>query len=322
MRIRIALGLLLASFIFGSSTLAQRVIKRHPRATPPVFQPSEFSGVFFPDAFAQLQGEMPSTKTENLPETRDESENRMANATGSNNENTLENSSNPIWKGIISSSTIEDLVKESKSRLDTLITSPAKFAGGGVVGARREFTLIASMMAVISQYPDEIRWKNSADYAQRIFAKVAMNCKTGSQPVFNEAKLRHQDLQSLLKGTKISGNAEEVAWADTADRGPSMQILEWALREQLLPATNSEAKFRESGDEITKYAELVAMFGKIILQKGMSDADDEQYQKFASTMTSSAQEVIQAVKSKDPELARNAVSRVEQACNQCHETYR
>ncbi len=237
------------------------------------------------------------------------------------NGNKRETNGSSIWKETVSAATIEDLVKESKTRLDGMITTPAKFSGG-VADVRREFTLMASTMAVIAQYPEEIRWQSSAGYAQRIFARMAVNCKVGTQPVFNEAKQRQQDLQNLLKGTKLTGAADEVSWADTADRGPSMQILEWALRENLIPATNSEKSFREKKEDIVKYAELIAMFGNIIQQPGMTDADDDEYIKFALVMKHTAQDVLKAVRVNDAELARTTVGRMDQACNKCHETYR
>ncbi|MEQ1829466.1 MAG: cytochrome c, partial [Pirellula sp.] len=265
----------------------------------------------------RLQGDMPNNSKSLAVapsvsnKTADRSENSAGAATGK-----------AIWKNLVSDATIEDLVKESKSRLDSLITSPAKFAGGGVTGARREFTLLASLMAVISQYPEEIRWQPSASYAQRIFARVALNCKVGTQAVFNEAKLRQQDLQNLLKGTKLTGNAEEVSWADTADRGPTMLIMEWALRDNLAPSVNADKKFRENSEEVLKYAELISMLGNILVQQGMSDADDEQYAQFAATMIQAAQDVSKAARTNDPELARTAAGRLDQACGKCHETYK
>ena len=177
-------------------------------------------------------------------------------------------------------------------------------------------------MAVISQYPEEIRWQSSSAFAQRIFARMAVNCKVGTQPVFNEAKQRQQDLQNLLKGGKLSGNMDEVTWADTVDRGPSMLILEWAIREHLLPYTNSEKKFRESKEDVVKYAELIAMFGNIIQQPGMNDADVEEYKQFAVVMTQAAMDATKAARANDAELVRTAVSRIDQACNKCHETYK
>lgn len=317
MNLRVVFGLMLCSLVLGSTVLAQRTVKRHIRAAPPNFQSNEFAGVFFADAIGQLQGEMPDSHS--LLAT-------IASPSGSgskdDNAEMPSETGNGIWKNLINGSTIEDLVKESATRLDGMLTTPAKFAGGGVVETRREFTLLATTMAVIAQYPEEIRWQPSAAFAQRIFARVAANCKVGTQPVFNEAKQRQADLQSMLKGTKISGNADEVSWADTADRGPTMQIMEWALREHLAPSTSSEAKFRDNQEEIMKYAELLAVFGHVIQQPGMTDADDKQYMEYAITMTKAAQEVSKAVRSKDADIARTAVGRIDQACSKCHETYR
>jgi cytochrome c556 len=101
-----------------------------------------------------------------------------------------------------------------------------------------------------------------------------------------------------------------------------MQILEWALRENLAPHTSNEDNFTNNLDEITKYAELVAAYGQILQLEGMTDADDETYAQFAAAMLSAAKETLKAVKNKDPDLARSAVAKLDQSCNKCHETYR
>ncbi len=308
---------LLCLTLLGSTVHAQRTVKKPKRAAPPSFQPNEFSGVFFSDALSQLQGEMPNAQSalaaSNKPDSKSDGSGAgegMSSPIGS-----------AIWKEMVSASTIEDIIKECKTRLDGIITTPAKFSGG-VAEARREFTLMASAMGVIALYPEEIRWQSSAAYAQRVFARMALNCKVGTQPVFNEAKLRQQDLQNLLKGTKLTGNADEVSWADTADRGPTMQILEWALREKLLPSTNNEKKFRDSQEDVIKYAELIAMFGSIIQQPGMTDSEYAEYKQFAVVMTQASLDVVKATRSNDAELARTSVGRIDQACSKCHDTYR
>lgn len=301
--------------------LGQKTVRRPNRVAPPVFKSDQFSGVFFADAFAQLQGQLP---TENAMLAGNESKGSTVESASSDPAASASNDAmqgKAVWKSLISDSTIEDLVKESKTRLDGVITTPAGFAGSAPV-ARREFTLLATIMAVIAQYPEEIRWQASADYGRRIFANMAENCKVGTQTVFNQAKLRHQDLQTLLKGSKISGTAEEVDWERTADRGPTMQIMEWALRENLTPSTNSDTKFKSSQEEVIKYAELLAVLGQVIRQPGMTDADDEQYAELAAAMSVASQEVTRAARTNDAELARTEVSRIDQACSKCHESYR
>jgi hypothetical protein len=317
MRFRVLIGIAIGSVVFSSSVFAQRSVRKPRRAAPPSFQPNEFSGIFYSDALSQLQGEMPTAQSvlasNAMPDNaigRDTGGEGVSNATG-----------NAVWKELVSPTTIEDIIKESKTRLDAVVTTPAKFSGA-VGEARREFTLLATTMAVVSQYPEEIRWQSSATYAQRIFARMADNCKVGTPAVFNEAKLRQQDLQNMLKGSKLTGTADEVSWEGTADRGPTMQLLEWALRKNLIISTNNEKSFRESQEDIVKYAELIAMLGNVIQQPGMKDADADEYKQFSVAMTQAANDATKASKANDPELARTAVSRIEQACNKCHETYR
>lgn len=316
----IAIGLVATSFGIGSSVEAQKSNRKHTRVAPPKFQPNEFSGVFFADPLAQLQGSPPDAAAL----TNNTSKAPVGDSSKSSDTPDSQPlaSGNKIWKELISGPTIEDLIKESKSRVDGVITTPAKFAGGGYSITRREFTLLGSLMAVISQYPEEIRWKNSAGVARTTFSRLAANCKVGSQQVFNEAKLRQQDLQDLLKGSKLSGSEEELVWADTADRGPTMQLLEWALRENLNPATGSESKFKEQTEEVLKYAELIAMYGQILQQPGMTDADDQAYNQLSALMVSAALDVAKAARTNDAELARTAAGRIDQACNKCHDSYR
>ena len=296
---------------------AQKSVRKPDRAKPPKFQADEFSGVFYADARAQLQG--PASLTP--PTTNSPDNSSMADGNDASNPEPSA-SGNDVWKQLISGQTIEDLVKESKARIDGVISTPAKFAGGGYSEARKEFTLLGSLMAIIAQYPEEIRWKASAPYARTVFARLAANCKVGTQQVFNEAKLRQQDLQDLLKGSKLSGSPEETLWPDIADRGPTMQLLEWALRENLAPSTNNEDNFNNALDEVTKYAELIAAYGQILQLEGMTDADDESYVQLSSAMVSAAKETLKAVKTKDAELARSAVAKIDQSCNKCHESYR
>jgi hypothetical protein len=306
------MGWLVLAWMVGSLAYAQPPVRRTPRAAPPKFQADEFSGIFFPDPVSQLQGS-PGIKPEIASNEAIASSSAMELGSSAGAD---------VWKGLIRGGTIEDLVKESKTRLDSVITTPAKFAGGGYAECRREFTLLASLMAIISQYPEEIRWKGSAPYARTIFARLAANCKVGTQPVYNEAKQRQRDLQELLKGSKLNGASEDLLWGDIADRGPMMQVLEWSLRENMAPAVSNEDNFRENQEDLAKYAELVGAFGHILQQEGMTDADDENYTEMAKAMVGATKDLLQAVKANDAELARTAASRIDQSCNKCHETYR
>jgi hypothetical protein len=305
--------------LFGFELCAQQIRRKPVRAKPPTFKEGEFEGVFFDDVKKQLVGPVP--KRGELSKPADSG--AIASATTDVGASNASGKTN-VWKDRISGPSIEDLVKEGKRRLDGFITTPAKFSAGSYKDARREFTLMAILFAAIEQYPEEIRWKNSSALARARFGRMAANAKVPGGPAFNEAKLRLEDLATLLKGTALSDTAPtpDLNWPELADRTPSMQILEWALREHVMPNTASEALFKSKSDEVLTYAELVGLIGETLHQPGMTDADDEEYKTWSKKMIAEAARIVDAVKLSNPTMAREAAGQLDQSCNGCHNTFR
>jgi len=304
---------------------AQQVVRKPQRATPPTLSKENFQGVFFDDVTQHLVGKPPqagSTDPSMGGPSDAQSGGGTSSATADSGGNS--NSANSVWKERISPQSVEDLVKETKLRLDTIVTTPAKFSGGAFKDARRDFTLLATLFAVIEIYPEKVRWQPSASVARARFSRVAANTKVGSAPAYNEAKLRLEDMNSMLKGATVTDTApiSEINWDEIADRIPSMQLLEWALRENLNGFVASEDKFSQSSEEVVKYAELIALLGETLCQPGMTDGTDSDYQALAKRMIEESTKVTQAVKLNNPTLAREAAGQIDQACNACHNAYR
>ncbi len=171
MRRAIFIGIGLA--LMASSVWGQPPKKKNTRAKPPQFDPKLMEGVFFADVKKQLQGDPPkagegrSTSGPTRPAADDNTRRRPVRG-GS------------AWPKLISASSIEDLVKGSKLRLDGAVTSAAKFAGGGFKDARREYTMLSILFAIIEQYPTQVRWKNSAPVVRTHMVRVAAGTKVGS----------------------------------------------------------------------------------------------------------------------------------------------
>jgi hypothetical protein len=248
----------------------------------------------------------------------------IASSDAASGTGTDSNGAGAVWKERISPQSIEDLVKETKLRLDGIVTTPAKFSAGAFKDARRNFTLLATLFAVTELYPEKVKWNASAQVARARFARAAANTKVGSAPAYNEAKLRLDDMNQLLKGATLSdpAPAPELAWPDIADRIPSMQLLEWGFRENLSSKVASKDAFEQNPEEILKYAELIAMLGETLSQPGMTDGNDGDYQAFAKKMIEEATKVTQAVKLNNPTMAREAAGQIDQSCNACHSSYR
>jgi len=297
---------------------AQQLRRKPMRAARPPLIPQEFEGVFFVDVLKQLVGQPPSAS--DLASSSTEAD-EVVTSDASGNSNS---SGSAIWKERISGQSIEDLVKEGKRRLDSIVTTPAKFAAGSYKDARREFTLQAILFAVIEMYPEKVRWQNSATIARGRFSRMAANAKVATGPAFNEAKLRMEDLGTLLKGSPLNDTSPiaELNWSEIADRVPSMQVLEWAFRENLNRFVASEAEFKSHTDETLKFAELIGMIGETLHQPGMNDADDGEYKSWTSQMILEAKHIADAVKLNNPTMAREAAGQLDKACNACHNTFR
>ncbi|MEZ6134736.1 MAG: cytochrome c [Pirellulaceae bacterium] len=311
---------LLAILLVASPVVAQG--KKPTRSAAPEFKPGQFDGVFFNDVSSVLKGELPTRQTAVQIAA-------ISNAAPSNNSNSsvnLDSSGDPsdpmAWHNLISPTSLEDLIKGSKLRLDRVITTPAAFAGGGFQEARKEFSLQSLLFAVIETHPGDVRWKSSSGVAREAVARAAANTKVGSRQVYDEAKKRLADLGDLMNGSQLDGAAKtEIEWSKLIDRVPLMQLLEWSKEDFISTYSASETQFAENNEELQRYAELVAVLGKAAIQDGMPDANDDDYKALAHDMITQAQQIVLAVKTNNAELARQAAGKLGQSCQNCHDNF-
>ncbi len=233
-----------------SALWAQRG-RKPQRAEPPKFSGKEFEGTFFADVSKALQGPRPTGK--------EAAATAMAGNASTGGGGTKAAADKPAgsgdaqgWSKLISGATIEDMVKNSKLRLDPIVASTTKFAGG-YKEARREFSLQAFMFAIIEQYQGDVRWKKSAGIARETLARMAANSKVSSPQAFKEAKQRVQDVADLLSGNTLEGSpSAELSWADVIDRVPMMQLLEWAQQSYINPHSASKETFTANKEELQR----------------------------------------------------------------------
>ncbi len=304
--------------------VGQSKTRKPRRAEPPKFSSNEFDSIFFENVASVLKGERPSKSTsEAANSSASKRHDDPVSDKGSGTASTASSASGEGWTQLIAASTIEDVIKKSKLRLDGIVTTPARFAGGGFAEARREFSLLAGLFAVIEQYPGQVRWKASAALARERFSRAAANAKVGSAAAFTEAKARVQELGDLLNGSPISGSpSAPVEWEHLIDRGPLMQVLEWTFKEHTQNYTASAAAFAQNKDELQQSVELISVLGSLAQKEGMPDAADAEYTQFAKMMVEQAREISVAVKNDNADAARVAAGQVGQSCVKCHDSYR
>ncbi len=312
----VGMALSLGLYWIGADVDAQSGGPKRRRAARPKFSAQERS-IYFDNIFKEgLAGKRPA----------DFGKPRTAQPTGGPNSagDTGATGSGFAWSKLIDAMSIENEIKAVKKQIDLSITTPNKFASGGFQEARLNFTILATLFAVISEYDTEIRFKKAAPEARQLFARLAANSTAGSNAVFQQAKQRKADLQDVINGGSVvlPGPLQPLEdWSMVCDRGPIMERLDLALNERIKPVAGSEKSFTESAEVILHEANIVALFAEVLTKEGMQDGDEDDYISEAKKLQNGALDVIAGVKQSDFAKATAGIGQMGQACTICHETW-
>src|SRR5205823_9188307 len=84
------------------------------------------------------------------------------------------------WSRLISAATIEDTIKSLKQQVDKEVMTLSDFKSGGNKLARRDYSLLAMLFAIASEYDGDVRWKKDAAATRDAFARSAANFKVAT----------------------------------------------------------------------------------------------------------------------------------------------
>lgn len=294
--------------VVGSSAFAQE-----RRAAAPQFDRQRIDEVFFNSLEEALGGPRPT-----LASLRDAARSNEEIAADAENQSESTSTSK-----LVSATTLESEFKRIKLRFDGHVASPGAFKGGGFQDARVDLTVLATLMAVISQYDGDVRWKTDAAAARDLLAKTATSARSGTTTAFREAQQRQGDLQSLLSGTGVPkvGEPGENDWSEIADRTLLMSYME-ELIERLEGESYDADTIRGNEAGTRRDAEMLGLMGVVISKEGMETADDEDYVTLAKDMKARAMKILRAIEIQDYAAAEAAVSTMRESCDNCHQDYR
>ena len=309
-----ALLSIVSSYVLTTGALAQPAAKPKRAALP---KWDKFpSDIFFKDAFQEgLVGPRPATLG---GATKSSSSNEPKSPTGNT-------STGFAWSQVVSPETLEDEVKSLNLQVQKSVTTPGKFSGGGYQDVRRQFTVLATLFAVIANYDGKVRWIDQAPHARDAFARAAANAKVTSIQAFNDAKQRKLDLEELVRGGTLNSNkpaSKENDWERVCDRRPLMQRIETGYREGLEIWAGKPSAFEANLAKVKREAELLKLFGVVLMREGMEDAGDDDYDAYCRQLVDAADAMVRAAQDKDAAAAKAANGRINKSCVQCHDDYR
>jgi cytochrome c556 len=290
------------------------------RARPPKWSKRD-SEVFFTDAREKLIGQRPSAGGHSAsPAVAAGS----GTTSGGDNAPAASEGGTFAWSNLISSDTIEAEVKLLQKDVSDTVQTPAQFKGGGYKDGRRQFTELAMLLAIIAEYDGDVRWKQSASGMRDLVGRAGMNCKVGTDASFNEAKLRKEDLEKLVRGEapQVERGEPKTKWDKVAGRPPLMQRLEKAQQQGVAVWTADQGEFKKNAEKLEREAEILAAIAEVIQREGFEFSDDADYLGYAKQMRDAAKTVAEAARNKNYDQARKASGDISKACSSCHEGYR
>jgi len=305
----------------AASPRSQRARQPSSRAKPPATIDKGTATAFFDDAFSTLEDERPDFAAIGRPQvvTAAGTGAGAGSAGGTN-----ANAQGFAWSRLIGGDALVDEIKEQKAAVATAVASVSDFKGGGYDEARVAYGSIALCFGVIAAYDGDVRWKNDAETARDLFARVGANCKVGTQQSFDESKARLADLESLLDGSGIetrTDREEDFRWNMVAGRPALMTRLE-AADERTAAATSSKDDFSRQVEAFLHEVEIVAAIGEVIQRPDYEYHDDETYRGHATRMRDAAVRAREAAGKNDYDAARTAVGELKKSCDACHGEYR
>jgi hypothetical protein len=274
---------------------------------------------FFRDAREALQGERPDYAAL-ARERRD-----VAGSTNPASEGGAPHASEGFsWSALVRAETLEDEVKRIAKSLTGSVATPNEFKGGGYRASRRDLSLLAALFAVMGEYDGPVRWQEEAATYRELFARAGFNCKVGTDQSFREAQLRAEDLQNLIRGSRVEGPdaVREAMWPQTSDRAPLMSRMEAAYDERLAGWLSSAGEFRSNLAEVRHEAEILAILAEIISREGYEFTEDAEYAAHAGQVRDGARALADAAIAEDYDRASEAAAKIEKSCADCHEGFR
>lgn len=229
------------------------------------------------------------------------------------------------WSRLVSAEVLENEIKSSVLALEDMVSTPARFKAGRHNDARITFTTLAAVFAVIAEYDSQVRFKDDALALRNALGRAGINCKVNSDSAYFDAKQRFEDLQSIVRGSKVELPAPDpdVDFPKyVAERTAIMKRMDISYRDTLKGQTGSREAYQQHKDRVVHEAQIMALLVRTLLRPGYDDAEDEDYLQHAVQIETMCREIVEAAQRDDFPRIQTAVGNIDKACNNCHAVYR
>lgn len=226
------------------------------------------------------------------------------------------------WADFISIDILQNETKKVRNDLTSGMKGPGDF-NKKCKEIGWDAALLAGLAGIAIEHSEAASWKANAHYI-RDFSSDLSNAAVGpGKEYYDKSKVAYEKLAAVFGGS-IPADAGEVVpkrpFHESADRAGVMKRIEKAS-EWLRLNINTEAKLKSEQETIQHEAMLIAALGKIIATDGYADAEEAEYQKYATDLIAGGKEAGAAAKDQNYKQFTDSINKIGKSCTECHPKY-
>jgi cytochrome c556 len=230
------------------------------------------------------------------------------------------------WSKMITAAAVKKEIEATLASTAEFMANEGVFVGNGARQVRDKHGWLAVLFQVMYEY-DGPEGAAEAAPVRDLLSAVPMKFLAKVKPdgaMFSDAQAAQDAAQKFLKGEKASGGGGKKSFQQLIIYNTLMQRMEMGQDKRIKPWTASAEEFGKNLDKIELEAQLLAVMGEAIMDKGYSEkgSDDDSYRAFAKQFQEDAIGLVKAAKDKDAEAARKLAGSMSQQCSKCHEAFR
>ena len=231
-------------------------------------------------------------------------------------------SGGPDWKRIIPAELLDAEVTTIRNRFNTDLQTVGSFNSSYLAIPPHAATL--SVLAHIAgKHPGDLRWKENAKYIKHLAGKMneeKLRRGPGSQ---KPLKLKFDNILEILNGSvpaTLKAPPDNEPISELAAIGLIMKRLETGSKNIRVDGGTADG-MKSNADKIKQEAAVMGALTQVLLD-GYGFEGDDGFAKYVKTMVEATEEVRDSVQNEQFDKFELGVSKIFQACQQCHSEYR
>lgn len=227
------------------------------------------------------------------------------------------------WKRVIPAELLDAEVTAIRNRLNADLQTVGSY-NSSYLNFPPQFASLMVLSHVAQSHPEEIRWKDNAKYIKHLAGQMAAEPLRRGPSSQRPLKEKFDYVLEILNGTvpaTLEAPPEEQPISEIAKVSLIMKRLENASK--LITVNGGTAdSMKSNADSLKQEAAVLGAMTQVLLDGYEDYQDDEIFEGFVKEMVDASTGMREHIQNDQFDKFELDVSKMTQACQQCHSMYR